>query len=247
MPTRPHLLSAPYAAFMRNPVAAGPGVCRTCRTFVARRTQECATCRGLPPCLDAVVAVSYSVGGGRLHRELRGYKDDPCEAARDAFTGGLAAVLDRFLTVHERCAAAAAGVSSFALVTTVPSHTRRGDAARGRLREIVGRRCPQTASRYLRLLAPVEAARESDHRWRAGRFKAVRSLAGADVLLIDDTWTTGASAQSAAHALVQAGARRVALVVIGRHVNREHAHNARRLAELPPFAWESCAACSVAP
>ncbi|MGB6617852.1 MAG: hypothetical protein WBE95_27500, partial [Trebonia sp.] len=45
------------------------------------------------------------------------------------------------------------------------------------------------------------------------------AVAGADVLLVDDTWVSGASAQSAAAALKAGGARRVALVVIGRHVD----------------------------
>jgi hypothetical protein len=45
------------------------------------------------------------------------------------------------------------------------------------------------------------------------------AVAGADVLLVDDTWVSGASAQSAVAALKAAGARRVALVVIGRHVD----------------------------
>jgi orotate phosphoribosyltransferase len=41
----------------------------------------------------------------------------------------------------------------------------------------------------------------------------------ADVLVIDDTWVSGGSAQSVAVALKLAGARRVAVVVLGRHVN----------------------------
>jgi hypothetical protein len=44
-------------------------------------------------------------------------------------------------------------------------------------------------------------------------------VAGADVLVVDDTWVSGGSAQSAAAALKLAGARRVAVVVLGRHVN----------------------------
>jgi orotate phosphoribosyltransferase len=42
---------------------------------------------------------------------------------------------------------------------------------------------------------------------------------GADVLVVDDTWVSGGSAQSTAAALKLAGARRVAVVVLGRHVN----------------------------
>ena len=51
-----------------------------------------------------------------------------------------------------------------------------------------------------------------------GRFHAPGSLTGAAVLLLDDTWTSGGSAQSAAVALKRAGAASVAAVVLGRHV-----------------------------
>ena len=69
-------------------------------------------------------------------------------------------------------------------------------------------------------------------------------VGGRAVLLIDDTWTTGANAQSAAAALKAAGARRVAALVIGRYVNREWGHNDRRLRRLPqPFDWGRCALC----
>jgi hypothetical protein len=51
------------------------------------------------------------------------------------------------------------------------------------------------------------------------RFAAGRGAAGAGVLLLDDTWVSGASAQSAAAALRMAGARHVAVVVLGRHLN----------------------------
>jgi orotate phosphoribosyltransferase len=62
------------------------------------------------------------------------------------------------------------------------------------------------------------------------------------VLLIDDTWTTGSGAQSAAAALRQAGAGPVAAVVIGRHVKRDWRENERRLRALAqPFDWSSCA------
>ena len=44
-------------------------------------------------------------------------------------------------------------------------------------------------------------------------------MTGADVLVVDDTWVSGGSAQSVAVALKLAGARRVAVVVLGRHVN----------------------------
>ncbi|HVT69016.1 MAG TPA: hypothetical protein VHF26_14795, partial [Trebonia sp.] len=51
------------------------------------------------------------------------------------------------------------------------------------------------------------------------RVRDAVAVAGADVLVVDDTWVSGGSAQSAAAALKLAGASRVAVVVLGRHVN----------------------------
>ena len=77
------------------------------------------------------------------------------------------------------------------------------------------------------------------------KYLAVRPLDGEAVLLVDDTWTTGANAQSAAAAVKAAGAGRVAAVAIGRHVNREWGDNDRRLLELEGrFDWSRCALCA---
>jgi hypothetical protein len=57
-------------------------------------------------------------------------------------------------------------------------------------------------------------------------------VAGVDVLVVDDTWVSGGSAQSAAVALKLAGARRVAIIVIGRHVNPDDPRSVEFLAEL---------------
>lgn len=48
------------------------------------------------------------------------------------------------------------------------------------------------------------------------RYATARRLDGESVLLIDDTWVSGSSAQSAAAALRNAAAARVGCVVIGR-------------------------------
>ena len=76
------------------------------------------------------------------------------------------------------------------------------------------------AGPYLRLprtglaIRPGEQGRDPN----PDRFTAERSGPGA-VLLLDDSWVSGASAQSAAAALKRAGARHVAVVVLGRHVD----------------------------
>jgi orotate phosphoribosyltransferase len=76
----------------------------------------------------------------------------------------------------------------------------------------------------------------------ARKYDVARTLGGEAVLLIDDTWTTGSGAQSAAAALRGAGAGPVAAVVLGRHVKRGWRENDRRLHALAqPFDWGSCA------
>jgi hypothetical protein len=52
---------------------------------------------------------------------------------------------------------------------------------------------------------------------------------GSHVLLIDDTWTQGGHAQSAALALRGAGAGRVSVLVIARWINEDFANNANFL------------------
>ena len=124
----------------------------------------------------------------------------------------------------------------------MPSGDRQRDEHHP-LRRIVGELVGPTRARHERLL--VRSATEIQPRaFSDQKFEPTRELSGEAVLLVDDTWTTGASAQSAAAALKLAGAGTVAAVVIGRHVNREWHENDRRLRELAqPFDWNRCALC----
>jgi hypothetical protein len=60
--------------------------------------------------------------------------------------------------------------------------------------------------------------------------------------LIDDTWTTGSSAQSAAMALRAAGVSSVMTVVLGRHVSALMAGRSGLGPAAMPFRMDSCAA-----
>lgn len=232
-------LSDPYANFMVGP-RRGAGVCTSCFNFT-RGYEHCYSCARGELWLATVVPISYSIGGEQLHRALMGYKRLSGEVAR-RLTVGLAAVLWRFLATHEGCVAAAAGVDAFELVTTVPSGVQERDAAHP-LRRVVGELIRPTRSRYRPVLGRSSLAirpREVN----AGKFEPRFPLHGETVLLIDDTWTTGASARSAAAALERAGAGHVAAVVIGRHINRKWHENDRRLRALDsPFDWSRCPVC----
>jgi adenine/guanine phosphoribosyltransferase-like PRPP-binding protein len=77
----------------------------------------------------------------------------------------------------------------------------------------------------------------------ANRYRATQAMTGHPaVLLVDDTWTTGARAQSAAIALHDAGAARVAVVVLGRHFDRDFGSGETyyQQAKTRKFTWDTC-------
>ena len=233
-------LSAPYGNFMLAP-RRGPDVCELCFNLTPGY-RRCFACANTNEQLAAMVPISYSVAGEQLHHALLGYKRLKGNVAR-RLERELGAVLWRFLDLHERCVARAAGVERFEVVATVASGDRDRDLDHP-MRGVVGELVGPTHDRYQLLLmrSQLEApARIVD----AAKFKPLRRLDGEPVLLIDDTWTTGASARSAAAALRSAGAGPVAAVVIGRHINRDWDDNDRRLRALEqtPFDWERCALC----
>jgi predicted amidophosphoribosyltransferase len=234
-------LSDPYGNFMVGP-RHGPDVCDVCFTFTDGY-QRCYVCARHERMLDAVAPISYSVAHEQLHHVLATYKRLHHAVARQ-FAIQLAAVLWRFLACHERCLAGAVGKrSSFDLVATVPSGARERDQGHP-LQWIVGELVGPTADRYERLLARSPHSAKP-HELDPERFTSLRRLDGESVLLVDDTWTTGANAQSAATALKVAGAGPVAAVVVGRHLNREWGDNEHRLsASERPFRWDECAFCT---
>ncbi|MEU8172262.1 phosphoribosyltransferase [Microbispora hainanensis] len=123
-----------------------------------------------------------------------------------------------FITDHHRCVARAAHVDRWSHVAVVPS--TRGRPGEHPLRLLIGNRL-----RLPRVRLTANSALPPDlrsfHRERFSVSDTPDDFRGARVLLVDDTWTTGARVQSASHALKQAGAERVAAIVLGRHANPE--------------------------
>ena len=232
--------SAVYGNFMLAP-RHGPEVCPTCFNLTDGH-ERCYSCAHGQQWLDGMAAISYSIGHEQLHYALAGYKRMPSSIA-ERFTRELAAVLWRWLAIHEPCVATQAGVSRFELVATVPSNDRRRDEQHP-LRQVVGEVVGPTRERHERLLMRSELP-AAPRAFDLGKYNPTRPLAGEAILLIDDTWTTGANAQSAAAALKRAGAGTVAAVVIGRYLNRDWGRNNTRLRSMPrPFDWDRCAVCA---
>jgi predicted amidophosphoribosyltransferase len=231
---------APVERLLLSP-RPGPGVCATCFNLI-EAYDRCYACSHGRDVLDAFAPISYSVAHEPLHQVLFGYKRLP-DVVASALATDLQQILQRHLADHERCVARLAGTTSFDLITTVPSGNRHRDEDHP-LPRIVTAALGSDRRRHERLL--LRSSFETGERAHDFlKYLAVRPFDGESVLLIDDTWTTGANAQSAAAALKAAGAGPVGAIVIGRHVNRDWHDNDRRLAALVGrFDWARCALCA---
>ncbi len=194
----------------RGPVRPGYARCYQCglhRRCVA--ASPAATGPGRDLLADAVVPICYAVKGTDYAAALWRYKAWPAPSASARTV--LLALLLAFLNDHGGCVWRCAGMPSPDLLAVVP--TGFGLPGPHPLLGLV--------SPYLRLpliplaIRPGEQGRDL----RVDRFVVGRPAAGASVLLLDDSWVSGASAQSAAAALKLAGAHRVAAVLLGRHIN----------------------------
>ncbi len=217
----------------RGPVQAGYARCVQCARHAALGGHLLA---------DTVVPVSYAVRGSTLTACLWRYKSE----LRGASAAGTAllALLLVFLHDHGGCVWHAAAPSE-----------RPGPVRSGRLAVVpsgYGRPGAHPLQRlvapYLRLplagltLHPGAQGRDLDTR----RFTADAEVRGARILLLDDTWVSGASVQSAAAALKLAGAASVTAVVLGRYVNTTDPAVAAFAARVSDAAYDpaKCAICA---
>ena len=185
--------------------------------------------------------ISYAPAGGALHRDLADYKR-AAEPAVPDLVNGLAGLLSSFLVDHEGCVMAAAGVERFDDVMAVPSGDLRRDGLHP-LRRIVAELVPETRGRFRDGLR-ASGAPSIRHTFNPNRFVALSPVTGRHVLLIDDVWTTGATAQSAAAVLVAAGAASVSAIVIGRYVNGYWGGISERLERMLSCGWgDGCVLC----
>ena len=174
---------------------------------------------------DTVAPIGYAVRGGPLAEDLRRYKSDRVTAAEAAAAAArLRELLAAFLAGRGHFVWAAAGMTAGpAAVAVVPSG--QGRPGRHPLADVV-RSCVDLPLVRLSVVPAEIHVRGVNPGWvRVGE-----PVAGRDVVVVDDTWVSGGSAQSAAAALKLAGARRVAVVVLGRHVNPADRRSAAFLA-----------------
>ena len=191
------------------PTAPPRGRCPLCGGATAAGSLDdwmCATCARRPPAFDGLVAAwSYRAPIDEVVRRL---KYGRLEFLADDLAAGVAAAISGAVDRHD-------------CVTPVPLHWRRrlerGYDQAALIAAGVARRTglPYRATLIRLRATPPQAARSAPDR-RAnvtGAFRCPRGreagIRGANVLLVDDVATTGATLDAASGALKAAGARRV--------------------------------------
>jgi hypothetical protein len=228
------------AAGLWSPLPPGDGCCPVCRGPAQpgyQRCYQCAMHQAEAPgdLADLVVPVSYAPKGGAHYARLCRYKADGPDAVAARVV--LRALLLTFLREHGPCLWRRSGGPAPARLAVVPSGQGRPGP-----HPLAGLLVPLLA------LAPaplvVRPGQPLGRSLNPDRFRASPSVAGQSVLLVDDTWVSGSSAQSAVVALRRAGARTVAVVVLGRHVDPADPRSAGLLTRMAAAGYDR-SACAV--
>jgi hypothetical protein len=174
---------------------------------------------GLP--LAPVLPLRFCPLPGPLYTVLMGYKESPIDEARQRYGPMVGRLLAALLVRHAPCLIAAAG-GPLDLVLPVPSTARPGPSPLSRvegLSELVDLPAGLQATWHPALLQrtghPVGHMRPHPHAFEVPEADR-RVVAGSRILLVDDTYVSGARSQSAAAALRLAGARAVLISPVGR-------------------------------
>jgi len=221
-------LTDPYRYIYTQVPPVGPGVCDVCHGAPGTGWSTCYSCSQSISQVSAparlVVPISLYRIPSQLHHVLRNYKDGRDPVTRVVFQFQIAALLARFLNDHGDCIRTAAD-TEWDVITTIPSS---GDRAGPHPLESTLRKSRTLVRQLDSLLVPGPV--KAGHNRASDRgFTVTSTVQDRSVLLVDDTFTTGARAQSAASALQQAGARVVAIVPVGRVINPDFSQETEAL------------------
>jgi len=221
----------------------GPGVCDVCHGAPGTGWTRCWSCTDsigqVSRPVELVVPISLTELLGQLHHVLRSYKlEGYPSSVRDGFRLQVSALTARFLEAHRGCIRTAAG-ADWDYLTIVPSSAGRLgvhplDEAMRTFRFL--------RSQYQPLLA-VGPDKAGHNRASDSAYVVTQAVEGMKVLLVDDTFTSGARIQSAASTLQLAGAIVIAAVPVGRVIKPDFSPESAALlakAREKPFDFASC-------
>ena len=227
-------IAAPLLGAVMPIPAPGSGVCGICHSSV-EGYENCFPCNQARQFLQRdvpkVVPISLEVEGEQLHHALKGYKDDRDADVRDRFAYQLAALSELFWRRHVTC------IEPFDAITTVPSSDRNSFEA-----------VVQRSHRLMELYQPLltRAGPSATHQLDASKFSVQRDhVEGRRIVLVDDTFTSGATVFSAARVIRDAGGLVDFIVVIGRYIKRSYRPSADLIDRMRAEQWDvsECVCC----
>ena len=240
--------AAGYAVPLANVMTAVPpvirgstSVCQYCHGCPSANSTSCDSCRltisqVTYPC-TLVVPITLYGGLSQVHTILKRYKD-PTYYSSGQLQLQTLAMLVHFLNLHQNCVEAAAG-GPWDSITTIPSTS--GRTGQHPLATLV-KRSKTIGHLYVDALTLGSGTATARHASDTAFIAA--GVTDRRVLLVDDTFTSGARGQSAASAIGLAGGEVAALLPIGRYFNPSWNYpvNAEwwTAQQKVPFDWGTC-------
>ena len=238
-------LTSPYLnVYTRVPRYSEADICQICHVPRDPLHPQCWSCSktagGVSRPVTLVVPVSLYQSYSQLGRWLRRYKDPDATVTSQLqrrYATLVAATFGRFFAKHKVCIEEAAG-KPWDVITVVPSTTRPQPHPFEKCLSLL----PDIESLVRPLLRRGDATIARNSPSDDG-YQTIEDVEGSSVLLVDDTWTTGAHLQSAASVLQLAGADVVAAVVVGRVVRTDWRYTDESWwSEMrqTPFSFDTC-------
>lgn len=213
---------------IRPPHHVPSDVCPMCLDW-ADATPMCTKCNlaqtilGEPPA--PVVPITLYIKPSPMRDRLTYYKD-PRGPEDAALAVEVAALVETFYSAHGGELAARYGHPGAAVVVPPKGTHEMPHPLQRALEALPVRSLPPIESPLV--LGNARIDRRAPH---PDGFTAIERLDGRSFLVLDDVYTTGATAQSAAHALRAAGATVTAILVVGRRLNPDRLQEVATLLE----------------
>ena len=189
------------------------GLCALCRTPTGG-SEFCSKCSNAHYRPDAAGFTSYFFFSATPANEMHRYKDSP---PGPQALDGVRLLLEHGLA-HLGCAEALAGTGLDA-VAVIPSRTHHVPGTPSPLQRLCSRTLPRDLPTVG--LSPTPGS-TSDRRVRADAFDIDDCRSPSHVLIIDDTWVSGATMLSAVRDIRRRGVDRVSLLAPPRWLNRQY-------------------------
>ena len=189
------------------------GLCALCRTPTGG-SEFCSKCSNAPARPDAAGFTSYAIDSAPSGNDMHRYKDSP---PGPQALDGVRLLLEHGLA-HLGCAEAIAGASLDA-VAVIPSRTHHVPGTPSPLQRLCSRTLPQDLPTVG--LSPTPGS-TSNRRVRADAFDIDDCRSPSHVLIIDDTWVSGATMLSAVWDMRRRGVEQVSVLALARWLNRQY-------------------------